>query len=78
MDLKYNIFERGILAHYFMKETQNSYSDSSNPLGGKNVSYLFFRPLLYLHDTMNIFQIFFLHFFKFYLIQNLQRPKSKF
>ena len=35
---KYNIFEHGYLAYFSMKVIQNSYSDFSNPSGGKRVS----------------------------------------
>ena len=38
MVFKYNIFEHGYLAYFLLKVTQNSYSDSSNPSGGKRVS----------------------------------------
>ena len=35
---KYNNFEHGYLAYLSLKVTQNSYSDSSKPSGGKRVS----------------------------------------
>ena len=55
MVFKCNIFEHGYLIYFSMKVTQISYSDSSNPFGGKRVSKFRFRPLLFFYDTLNIF-----------------------
>ena len=66
---KCNIFEHRYLSYFSMKVTQNSHSDSSKPFGGKRVSEFRFRPLLIFYDTLKTIQIFFLHFFTFYVIK---------
>ena len=69
MVFKCNIFEHGYLIYFSMKVTQISYSDSSNPFGGKRVSNFLFRLLLFFYDTLNIFQNIFRHFFTFDVIK---------
>ena len=56
---KCNFFEHWYLAYFSTKVTQNSYSISSNPTGGKYVSEFWFRPLLIFYDKLKKNQIIF-------------------